>query len=63
MIMKSWKHIEINNMKSGKPEVILKGNAENILKKMMPINKKPKISITITDEKGLAQALVLIEVV
>ncbi len=58
-----WKHIEINNMKTGKPRVILSGNAKKILKKMTPINKKNNISITITDEKGIAQALVIIEAV
>ena len=57
-----WKHIEIINMKSGKPRVILKGNAKKILDEMIPKSKKYKISITITDENGLAQALVLIEV-
>ncbi len=56
-----WKHIEIINMKTGQPRVVLKGNAKKALKKMTPINKKSKISISITDEKGLAQALVLIE--
>ncbi len=58
-----WKHIEINNMKSGKPRVILKGKAKIFLNKMTPKNKKSKISITITDEKDLAQAVVLIEAI
>ena len=58
-----WKDIEIKNMKSGKPKVELKGNAKNILMDMIPQNKHYNISITITDENGLAQALVIIETV
>ena len=58
-----WKDIEIINMKSGKPKVELKGNAKNILMDMIPQNKHYNISITITDENGLAQALVIIETV
>ena len=58
-----WKDIEIINMKSGQPKVELKGNAKNILMDMIPQNKHYNISITITDENGLAQALVIIETV
>ena len=58
-----WKDIEIINMKSGKPKVVLRGNAKDVLIKMLPENKKYNISITITDENGLAQALVIIETV
>ncbi len=56
-----WKDIEIINMKSGQPKVELRGNAKNILIDMVPENKEYNISITITDENGLAQALVIIE--
>ena len=58
-----WKHIEIINMKSGKPTVQLFGNAKRILNKMMPIDKTYKISITITDENDFAQAFVVIETI
>ena len=46
-----------------KPKVELRGNAKNILMKMVPENKEYNISITITDENGLAQALVIIETI
>ena len=58
-----WKDIEIINMKSGKPKVKLSGNAKEILKNMTPKNKDYRIQITITDEAGLAQALVIIEAI
>ena len=56
-----WKDIEIINMKSGKPTVVLKGNAKKILIKMKPASKDYNISITITDENDLAQAFVIID--
>ena len=59
----SWKDIEIINMKSGKPEVVLKKNAKKVLIKMMPESKDYNISITITDENDLAQAFVIIETI
>ena len=58
-----WKDIEIINMKSGKPTVVLKGNAKKILIKMIPESKGYNISVTITDENDLAQAFVIIEAV
>ena len=58
-----WKDIEIINMKSGKPEVVLKGNAKKVLIKMIPETKDYNISITITDENDLAQAFVIIETI
>ena len=58
-----WKDIEIINMKSGKPKVELKGNARNVLIEMVPENKEYNISISITDENGLAQVLVIIETI
>ncbi len=58
-----WKDIEIINMKSGKPAVVLKGNAKKFLIRMMPESKDYNISITITDENGLAQAFVIIETI
>ena len=59
----NWKNIEIINFNSGKPKIILHGQANVKLKKLLPKNMKPKISITITDEKGLAQSLVIIEAI
>ena len=56
-----WKHIEVFNKKSGKPDVILKATALDVLNKLIKSNYTAKISVTITDEKGIAQALVIIE--
>ena len=59
----NWKNIEIINFDSGKPKIILHGQANEKLKRLLPKDMKPKISITITDEKGLAQSLVIIEAI
>ena len=59
----NWKNIEIINLKSGKPEVLLHGKAYIRLEQLLPKNMKSKISITISDEKGLAQSLVIIEAI
>ena len=59
----NWKNIEITNLISGKPKVVLKGKALEALKKILPKNKQPNISITITDDRGLAQSLVIIEAI
>ena len=59
----NWKSIEIVNYKSGKPKVILYGEAHAKLEQLVPKNMKSKISITISDEKGLAQSLVIIEAI
>ena len=59
----NWKNIEIINFDSGKPKVILHGQANVKLKQLLPKDMKSKISITISDEKGLAQSLVIIEAI
>lgn len=59
----NWKNIEIINLKSGKPKVLLHGKALVRLEQLLPKNMKSNISITISDEKGLAQALVIIEAI
>jgi len=57
----AWKNIEVINLKSGKPTVNLNGKALKVLKNMIPENMKSNISISITDEKDLAQSIVIIE--
>ncbi len=58
-----WKNIEIINEKSGKPIVNLYGGAKKTLSSLIQNNMLPNILVTITDEKDLAQAYVVIEAV
>ena len=55
-----WKDISVENNKLGKPILKLTGNANKVLKKLVPKNKKPLVNITITDESEVAYAMVII---
>lgn len=59
----SWKQIEVENLKSGKPIINLYGNAKKRLESMLPKNTASNILVTITDEKEYAQAFVIIEAI
>jgi len=59
----NWKNIEICNKQSGQPTIIVYGSAKKTLDGLIPKNMIPKIFVTLTDEKELAQALVIIEAV
>ena len=54
------KDISVENNKLGKPMLKLNGNAEKILKQLVPKNKYPVVNLTITDENQLAYAMVII---
>ena len=59
----SWKQIEVENLKSGKPVIKLYGNAKKMLESMLPKNMTSNILLSITDEKEYAQAFVIIEAI
>ena len=54
-----WRDLEVTNLPSGKPTISFHGNAQLQLKKIVN-DKKPDISLTITDEFPYAQAIVTI---
>jgi len=54
-----WKDLEVANLPSGKPTIIFHGNSQVRLAQIVS-NKKPDISLTITDEFPYAQAIVTI---
>lgn len=58
-----WRDMGVVNLPSGKPTMELKGGAAQILKRITPAGHTAHIHITITDDKGLAQAFVIIEAV
>lgn len=55
------KDIGVVNDPSGRPTLDLKGGALRRLQALTPPGKKASISLTLTDEPPLAQALVIIE--
>ena len=54
-----WRDLEVANLPSGKPTIIFHGNSQIRLAQIVS-NKKPDISLTITDEFPYAQAIVTI---
>ena len=59
----SWKQIEVENLKSGKPTINLYGKAKKKLESLLPKDMTSNILLTITDEKEYAQAFVIIEAI
>jgi len=55
-----YKDIEVINLKSGKPTIELKGGALDQFKKITKNNKNASIEISLTDDKKLALAIVII---
>lgn len=56
------KDIGVLNLPSGKPTLKLTGGAAKVLEYNVPEGMTPHIHLTITDDAGLAQAFVIIEV-
>lgn len=56
-----WRDMGVINLPSGKPTMKLTGGAAVRLAKLVPEGHEPHIHVTLTDEGGLAQAIVIIE--
>src|SRR5215469_5551158 len=56
-----WRDMGVVNLPSGQPTMRLTGGAAERLRAILPPGTEPLIHLTITDEKGLAQAFVVIE--
>ena len=59
----NWKNIEIVNRQTGKPIIYLYGKALEKLLVLTPKNMSPQVHVSLSDEKDLAQALVVIEAI
>ena len=55
-----WRDLGVVNLPSGKPTMKLTGGALERLQQITPHAMKPQISLTITDDYPLAQAIVII---
>ena len=58
-----WRDMGVVNLKSGAPTMQLTGGAAARLKAITPAGFAPQISLSITDEYPLAQAIVIISAV
>jgi len=56
-----WRDMGVVNLPSGKPTMALTGGAAKVLDWLVPDGHRPHIHVTLTDDNGLAQALVIIE--
>jgi holo-[acyl-carrier protein] synthase len=56
-----WRDMGVVNLPSGKPTMQLTGGAARRLATLVPDGHEPHIHLTLTDEGGLAQAIVIIE--
>tara|TARA_A100000164_G_C21767191_1_gene704577 strand:- start:488 stop:883 length:396 start_codon:yes stop_codon:yes gene_type:complete len=59
----SWRQIEVVNLKTGQPTIVLYGNAKKKLESMLPNKMRSNILVSITDEREYAQAFIIIEAV
>lgn len=56
-----WQDVEVKNGASGKPYLVLHGEALERLRAMTPDGRDPVLHLTLTDERRYAQAFVIIE--
>ncbi len=56
----SWQDIQISSLPNGKPVINLIGGAEIKINSMIPDGMFAQIDISLSDESGLAQAMVII---
>jgi holo-[acyl-carrier protein] synthase len=56
-----WRDMGVVNLPSGKPTMLLTNGALRALERLVPPGHKPHIHVTITDDRGMAQAFVIIE--
>jgi holo-[acyl-carrier protein] synthase len=58
-----WRDIGVINLPGGKPTLKLTGGAPVRLQSLVPDGLEPKIDVTLTDDRDLAHAFVLISTV
>ena len=56
-----WKDISVVNNLNGKPELFIRGLAKLCLYSILPVDTSPIIHISISDEKKIVNAIVIIE--
>ncbi len=58
-----WRDMGVINLPSGKPTLALTGGAAERLVQITPAGMKPVIDLSLTDERPMAQAIVIITAV
>lgn len=55
-----WRNMEVVHLPSGKPTMSITGGAAERLAMLTPEGKKPMAEVSLTDESGLANAVVIL---
>lgn len=58
-----WRDMGVSNLPSGQPTIVMTGGALERLKEMTPPGMEARISLTLTDEYPMAEAVVIITAV
>ena len=58
-----WRDLGVANLPSGKPTMVLTGNAAKHLADMVPAGMVVQVDVSLTDDPPMAQAIVLISAV
>ncbi len=58
-----WRDLGVANLPSGKPTMVLTGNAAKHLAAMVPAGMVVQVDVSLTDDPPMAQAIVLISAV
>ena len=56
-----WKDISVLNNLNGKPEIVIRGQTKVCLNSILPADTSPITHISISDEKEIVNAIVIIE--
>ena len=55
-----WRDMEVRNLPSGQPQLFLTGRAAERLRALVPSGMEPGIQLTLSDDRELAYAIVII---
>jgi len=55
--------MEVVNLKSGKPSIVLYNKAKKVMESLIPKDMKASINVSLSDDAGIAHAIVIIEAI
>ena len=58
-----WRDLRVSHLRSGKPVMNLAGGAAELLSQLVPDGMFPQVDVTLTDERQMAHAVVVIAAV
>lgn len=58
-----WRDMEVVSLRSGKPTLVLHGGALRRAESLMPPGMVPMVDVSLTDEAGMAHAMVILSAI